>query len=263
MDALPAALNELDEGGVIPECEAGDYQAFAQAEQTDMPSDIRAWIDEEFITVFLHNLDCSHRVSTATNSPIEGYVTISPRGLYTLVTNGLSKRFGIAGLGEAAKERARTYLKNPRNLRALYAIFRPQIIGLLRTARKNHAIKRELEILIPYFDQRFSAEIIALSRRQSLAYLRRVEAHALQERELARSYDEQLATGYRGDPPSLIAADEGLSQAFRAEEALNEELTGVVRSPETLQWVLRRQAEGGLPLVRAWGEILKDLYNSI
>lgn len=237
INGLSAGLNELDEGGIIPECEASDYQAMPVAENPGIPSDIRNWIDEGFVAIFLHNLDCYHLAAHAANSPITGFVTISPEGVYVLVTNALRQRFGVERITEEARESARSYLKSPQNLRRLYDAFRPQIIELLRVSRKNHAIKRRLAFLIPFFERSFSDEVIEASRRQSIAH--------------QRCYD------------AFAAQDESVISICNEEEAAHQELTRLAHDRITVQWILRRRAEGGQALVRAWGEILKDLHRSI
>lgn len=256
---LPALLNELDEGEIIPECEAGDYQPIPVAENPGIPSDVRTWIDEEFVAVFLHNLGCYHLAAPATNSPIDSYVSISLDGVYTLVTDALRQRFGVDRITGEIRERGRAYLKNPRNLRRLYNAFRPQIVELLRASRKNLAIKRRLETLIPYFDRPISNEVILLSRRESEADKRCFDAIMANDDALLRWYREDSVV----NALELAAADEAVVSVCNEEEAAYEELSHMEQNPSMVQWVLRRRDEGGQPLVRAWGEILRDLHRSI
>lgn len=139
--------------------------------------------------------------------------------------------------GDAARDIAREHLKNPENLKEVYRRYKPYLLEGVNKAQAPEPIRTYLnEVVIPYFTQPISENVLD-AERALLAVEAKCENFEWDTTEGRACYDEQTAA--------------------------REALIAITPDYRVLQWMHRRQAEGGDALVKAWGEVLVDFSRSL
>lgn len=182
---------------------------------------------------------------------LTGWSPVCSYGTLTRVVNELmwTERFELDHVSWLAlKEKQRKQYSNPRRVHATYRRLKPLVLPILETNPEDalYAKVYLLQMLIPDF----TAEIPA-----SLRELYRVEAAAHEANMKARVYDPAKGTSW---DPATSAAYERANTAF-GEAAL----AAGFHDPLALQFRMRREKEGGQPLVDAWREVFTDFAHSL
>lgn len=187
---------------------------------------------------------------------LTGWSPVCSEGTLTDVTNdvmwiellALNQALGGNTSWRVLMEAQRERFANPRRVRETYRRLKPLVLPILETNPEDalYAKVYLLQMLIPDF----TTEIPA-----SLRELYRVEAAADEANMKARVYDPAKGTSW---DPVTSAAYERANIAF-GEAAL----AAGFHDPLALQFRMRREAEGGQPLVDAWREVFTDFARSL
>lgn len=138
--------------------------------------------------------------------------------------------------GEGAKDIARKHLKNPENLKKEYLNYKSLLLEGVNKAKAPEPIRVYLnEVVIPYFTQPIPENVLEAERALLVA-----EAKC-----------------------DNLEWENGRGECYEAEYTARQALIAVTPDYRVLQWMHRRQAEGGDVLVQAWGEILVDFSKSL
>lgn len=137
--------------------------------------------------------------------------------------------------GDVARNIVREHLKNPETLKEVYRDYKPILIEGVNKAQAPEPIRTYLNEAIPYFTQPIPENVL--------------------EAERALLAAEAKCEG--------LEWEKGGEQCYETEYTACQALIAVTPDYRVLQWMHRRQAEGGDALVQAWGEILVDFSHSL
>lgn len=174
---------------------------------------------------------------------------------------------------------AREWLSNPDRLWATYKIFKSIAVNFIDLHPQKDKQRAYIQdVLIPIFMKPMTAPVIrALAEYR---YAREVlNANYKKERFAAQLcpsswcscsnncedysceiYDKENCDDIAYE--QLIKADADSRAAFRVYDRAEEKFKKMVPNWLELEWMLRRRSEGGKEIVRTWGRIFQDLYDS-